>query len=382
MEAAMLRAAIVGCGNIADAHAANLRRIKGVEIAGACDREELMARQLCDRFAIPHCSTDVEELIEMAKPDVVHITTSPQSHYELGSRCLNAGCHVYMEKPFTLNAVEAEELVGLAERKGLKLTAGHDAQFSHSAMRMRELIRSGFLGGAPVHMESTWCYALSDPVYARAFLGNKEHWVRQLPGGLLQNIISHGIARIAELWACDDPRVIAHGFVSPFLRSLGEEEIVDELRVIMSNEAGMTAYFTFSSQMKPVLQEFKVYGPKNGLLLDEGQQILRRLRGQKFKSYADRFLPQVILAGQGISNAARNARLFLKGDFHMDSGKKYLIEAFYRSIAGGGPLPISYREILLTARVMDSIFSQLNSRAGQDRGVVESSVATVCGQAG
>jgi hypothetical protein len=52
-------------------------------------------------------------------------------------------------------------------------------------------------------------------------------------------------------------------------------------------------------------------------------------------------------------------RLFAAGDFHMKSGMKFLIESFYRSIADNTPGPISYREILLTARIMDSIFAQL-----------------------
>ena len=59
---------------------------------------------------------------------------------------------------------------------------------------MRALVGRGYLGGAPVHMESYYCYDLTQPGYARALLGDKQHWVRRLPGKLLQNIISHGIA--------------------------------------------------------------------------------------------------------------------------------------------------------------------------------------------
>src|SRR5437867_3676213 len=88
------------------------------------------------------------------------------------------------------------ELVGVCDRE--LLTARHDDQFGHAARRMRALIQSGYLGGAPVHMESYFCYDLADPEYARALLGDKRHWVRRLPGKLLQNTISHGIARIAE----------------------------------------------------------------------------------------------------------------------------------------------------------------------------------------
>src|SRR5580704_11779749 len=100
---------------------------------------------------------------------------------------------------------------------------------------MRGLVESGYLGGPAVHMESYYGYDLGDPSYARALLGDRQHWVRRLPGQLLHNIISHGVARIAEFLTSDDPQVIAHGFVSPLLSGIGETEIVDELRVIVSD---------------------------------------------------------------------------------------------------------------------------------------------------
>ena len=216
-------------------------------------------------------------------------------------------------------------------------------------------------------MESYYCYDLTNRSYARALLGDKQHWVRKLPGGLLQNIISHGIARIAEFLTSDDPQVIAHGFVSPLLKGIGETEIVDELRVIISDGERTTAYFTFSSQMRPSLHEFRIYGPKNGLVLDQSHEILLRLRGAKFKSYADQFIPPVLFAKQHLGNLVGNARLFLGRDFHMDSGMKFLIESFYRSIRDDAPVPIPYREILLTSRIMDAIFEQARACLSQDR---------------
>src|SRR5437879_3277340 len=107
-----LRVAIVGCGKIADSHAAQIQRIKGCDLVGVCDREELMARQLAERFQAEGYFDDLSRLLEESKPDVVHITTPPPSHFELARHCLEHGCHVYVEKPFTLDAREAEELVG------------------------------------------------------------------------------------------------------------------------------------------------------------------------------------------------------------------------------------------------------------------------------
>lgn len=360
----MLKAGIIGCGKIADSHASQIIRIPGLEIAGVCDQEPLMARQLAQRFPIKASYSDLSQFLEEARPDVVHITTPPASHYEIAHLCIERGCHVYIEKPFTVTAAEASNLIELANKNGVKVTAGHNYQFTHAANMMRRLIQEGYLGDRIVHMESYYGYDLSDPAYARALLGNKQHWVRKLPGGLLQNTISHGIARIAEYLTGNGTQVIASGTASPLLRSLGETEICDELRVIITEETRVSAYFTFSSQMKPILQEFRVFGNRNGLVLDQNHEIVVKLRGAKYKSYADFFVPPVQFSRQYLSNILRNQKLFLRRELHMEMGMLNLMQRFYASISEGTPAPISDGEILRTARIMDEIFRQLNdSRA-------------------
>jgi len=369
----MLRIAIVGCGKIADQHAEQIPLIPDCGIVAVCDREELMARQLQERLNVPSHFTEVRELLDKARPDVVHITTPPQSHYPLGKICLEAGCNVYIEKPFTLNIVEAEQLIALAESKNLKLTVGHNAQFSHAALRMRSLVGEGYLGGPPVHMESYYCYNLGDAAYAKALLGDPYHWVRTLPGGLLQNTISHGISKIAEFFTSDYPEVLVFGFTSPLLKSIGETKIIDELRVVV-HDGGTTAYFTFSSRMRPSLHQLRLYGPRNGLIVDEQQQTVIKVRGAAYKSYLEQFLPPWSFAKQYIANSLGNMRKFLKSDFQAGYGMGVLMKSFYRSITQGTQLPIPYKEILRTSRIMDDIFSQLGS-APSDTRIVERETA-------
>ncbi len=369
----MLKVAIVGCGKMADQHAEQIVLISGCEIVGVCDREELMARQLQERLNVGAYFTGVQDLLDKAKPDVVHITTPPQSHYPLGKLCLQAGCHVYIEKPFTVNAAEAENLISLAEHKNLKLTVGHNAQFTHAAVRMRRLVEEGYLGGPPVHLESYYCYDLRDAGYAKALLGDSHHWVRKLPGGLLQNVISHGISKIAEFLTGESPEVVAYGFTSPLLRNIGETEIIDELRVILHDDV-TTAYFTFSSQMRPPLHQLRLFGPRNGLVMDDDQLTVIRVKGSRYKSYLEQFVPPWDYAKQYIGNSLGNMTKFLKADFQTGYSMKVLIRNFYRSITDGLPLPIPYKEILRTSRIMDEIFSQLSSaqnamRAGHSRNV-------------
>ena len=354
----MLKVAIVGCGKIADAHAGEIQRINGANIVAVCDREPLMAMQLAERFDIPQRFGDIQHLLEEATPDVVHITTPPESHFPL-RWLVSKGALTFMSKSlFTLNFADAEVLLRAATRMGLKVTVGHDDQFRHVARRMRDLVATGYLG-RPVHMEAFYCASLDDPVYAKALLGDSEHWVRRLPGKLLHNLISHGVARIAEYFTGDSQQVIAHGFVSPFLTSIGETDIIDELRVLVNQNNELTAHFTFSSQMRPSMREFRIYGTRNGLLLDPDHETLIKLPGSRFKSYAETFIPPVQFARQYWSNVTTNVRTFLRNDLHMKAGMKFLIESFYRSITDGTPVPIPYSEILLTAKLMDSIFSQL-----------------------
>jgi predicted dehydrogenase len=360
-----IRVGIVGCGKIADEHADAIRYVPDVEICGVCDTEELMARQLAERYQVQQYFSDAAEMLAKAKPLVVHITTPPQSHYRLARMCLETGSHVFLEKPFTVTATEAKELIGLASERKLKLTVGHNHQHSVVATEMRDLISKGFLGGPPIYMESTFSQDLGSD-YTMAFLGDKTHWVRALPGKLMHNVISHGVCKIAEYLSGEQPQVKVHGQVSRPLRDRAEFEIIDELRAIIWDEEGTTAYFTFSSQIKPGRHEFRVFGPKNFLLADHSHQVLIKGMTRSYKSYLNNFVPPFLYGMQHIANGARNVRRFIRNQFHADLGRRCLIRGFYSSITNGTPLPISTREILLTARIMDAIFAQLSPPAVQD----------------
>jgi len=361
----MLRIALIGCGKIADQHVQAIQRISDCQIVAVCDRELLMARQLGERFSVSECFSDSAEMLKATTPDVVHITTPPQSHFLLAAQCFEAGCHVYLEKPFTITADEAEELIHLADRRGLRITAGHNLQFTLEMIEMRRLVQGGFLGGTPVHLESHFSYSLGDTSYVGPLLGNREHWVRQLPGQLFHNIISHGIAKLAEFLDGESIEIIARAEQSAQLQKLGGQEILDELRVLLRDGNGTTAFFCFSTQINPGLNQLRIYGPVNSMIVDHASGSLVRNKNHPWKSYLTYFGPPVVSAKDHFTNAARNVIDFLRGRLHQDAGMKELVERFYASIRAGGPPPIPYREIVLTARIMDEIFAQIYPSRGQ-----------------
>jgi len=354
----MLRIGIVGCGRVADQHVQAIHRIPGCEIVALCDREPLMARQLGERFGVLACFSDLKEMLHVVSPDVVHITTPPQGHYSLAAECLNAGSHVYVEKPFTITAGEAEAVVQLAEDRGLRATVGHNYQFTLEMLEMRRLVKEGFLGGKPAHLESYWSYDLGDLTYASAFLINRTHWVRQLPGQLFHNLISHGIAKVAEFLDDELTEIVATADQSEQLRSLGTGQILDELRVVIRDKTGTTAFFCFSTQIKG-LNQLRIYGPTNSMIADIITGSLTRSTNRSYKSYLTYFVPPVKVAREHLRNARMNVLNFLRRRLYQDFGMKELIERFYNSIRLGDPPPIPYREILLTARIMDEIFAQI-----------------------
>jgi len=362
----MLRVAIVGCGKIADQHVQAIHRIPDCRIVAVCDRELLMARQLGERWGIAATFADVTEMLKSSDLDVVHITTPPQGHFELAKRCLESGRHVYVEKPFTVTAAEADSLVRLAESRSLKMTAGHNYQFSREMLEMRHLVGQGFLGGPPVHVESYFSYDLGDWSYVGPLLGSRDHWVRRLPGQLLHNVISHGIAKLAEFLGDDLTDIVAVADQSPRLRSLGGDEILDELRVLIRDKSGATASFCFSTQMRPGLNELRIYGPVNSIVVDQTSGSLIRRKSRSYKSYLSFFIPPLENAREHFRNARRNVADFVARRLYHDFGMTELIGLFYRSITTGQAPPIAYREIVLTSRIMDEIFAQIYGAKAED----------------
>jgi len=327
-----------------------------------CDREPLMARQLAERFRIDRCFSDVAELLRVIHPDVVHITTPPQSHFDLARPCLEAGSHVYLEKPFTVTSAEAEGVINLARRCGRHVTAGHNYQFTPEMMSMRKLVADGFLGGRPVHIESHWSYDLADMSYVGPLLGDPDHWVRRLPGGLLHNIISHGVARLAEFLDDELDEVVTLAHQSERLKSLGGQELNDELRLMIRDRVGTTASFCFSTQAKPGPNQLRVFGPENSITVDLVSGTVMQQRGRSYKSYLTYVMPPLVAARQHFANARRNLYDILRWRLYQDSGVTELVRRFHRSVTANEAPPISYREILLTARIMDQAFSAMNAR--------------------
>lgn len=353
-----LKVAIVGCGKIADGHVEEIQKLPSLgRVVACCDLEPLMAEQLASRYAIPRYYSDFDQMLERERPDVVHVTTPPGPHLALTTRALEAGCHVYVEKPLTLRHEEAEELVRRVEAAGKKMTIGYTYLFDPPALAMRELIAEGVLG-EPVHVESYYGYNLAGP-FGKALLGDASHWVHGLPGKLFHNNIDHMLYKMIEHLPDVRPTPLATSATRRAER-FGDrrDHMHDELRVLLQGER-VTGYGMFSSHARPALHLVRVHGTKNTLEIDYTSRTVTVQSSPKLPSAIGRIVPAFETALAFAREGAKNVVRFAKADYHFFSGLSHLIAAFYRAVGEGAPLPIPYSDMLRISWMMDAIFAQL-----------------------
>jgi predicted dehydrogenase len=355
---APLKVAVVGCGKIADGHVEEIQKMPDrARVVAVCDREILLAEQIGVRYGIAGRYDRFEELLDRERPDVVHVTTPPQSHLPLARTAIDAGCHVYVEKPFALSHDEARALLDHAEAARKKVTVGYFSYFDPPALAMREMIREGLLGEA-VHVESFYGYDLRGP-FGAALLADQSHWVHRLPGKLFHNIIDHMLNKVMEFVTDDAPRVHAFASVRRAERfGDGRDDLKDELRVVIEG-ARTTGYATFSSHIRPAGQFVRVYGTRNTLHVDYAMRTVTLESAATLPSAVGRLVPAFAQAASFLKEGTRNVLRFARSEFHFFAGMQHLIARFYDSIQTDAPLPIAHRDILRIAAVMDEIFRQV-----------------------
>lgn len=150
---------ILGTGYIAGMFAADLACVPGARLVAVGSRSKEKADAFGRTFGIPHRHGSYAELVQDPHVQVVYIATPASVHKENMLLCLNAGKAVLCEKPFTVNAREAEEVIGLARRKKVFLMEAMWTRFLPAMVKVRELLAAGVIGdvtsltadlGAPV----------------------------------------------------------------------------------------------------------------------------------------------------------------------------------------------------------------------------------------
>ena len=144
----MLRFAVIGYGYWGPNIVRNLRGLEGCQVVGICDQTPAARKRIQAAHAGIPVYSDATELIKSPDVDAVAVITPVWTHYELTKAALENGKHVFVEKPFTSNVAQAEELINLAEQKNLQIMVDHTFLFTGAVRKIKKLLRRWNAGQA------------------------------------------------------------------------------------------------------------------------------------------------------------------------------------------------------------------------------------------
>ncbi|MBZ5723504.1 MAG: Gfo/Idh/MocA family oxidoreductase [Acidobacteriia bacterium] len=142
----MIRVGVIGYGYWGPVVARNFRGTDGCELVAVCDKSPSLlerARKNCPGVQV---TCDAAEVVGSPNIDAVAVITPVWTHFELAKAALENGKHVFVEKPFTSTAAQAEQLIELALSKNLQIMVDHTFLFTGAVRKIRQLIDDGTLG--------------------------------------------------------------------------------------------------------------------------------------------------------------------------------------------------------------------------------------------
>ncbi|MBI4500127.1 MAG: NAD-dependent epimerase/dehydratase family protein [Gemmatimonadetes bacterium] len=348
-----MRVAIVGCGRVAEYHARFIAATPGAELVAVADARLDNARRLAKQYADVAVYQSLTDLLSGTAIDVLHVTTPPAGHASQALAAIARGAHVLVEKPVALAPADAEQIYRCAAEKGVSICPNF-IQLFHPRMREADaMIASGRLGSIR-HCE---CYLGVDLNMRELTEARRLHWSYELPGGVLQNYITHPLY-LVQRWIGEARQVHVAA------RSFGNlpQGLTDHLDVLIEGEGG-TASLTLSFATRPAPYYVKVYG-ENGTVTVDFDALSVMVDGPSALPRSVDRATVNLRRGVRLSRwAFRNVREHLLGRLVPYHGLGVLIPKFYDGIQTGKPAPVPPELALAVSRSEHQVLS----RAGKVR---------------
>ncbi len=137
-----LRVIVIGCGNMGSSHARSYHKLEGFDLVGLVDMFPANREKLAQELGGVAQFDSLEKALSELKPDVAAICTYPDSHAALARQCVEAGVHLFVEKPVATTVAEAEEIVELARSHSRKLVVGYILRQHPAWMKFIEVART------------------------------------------------------------------------------------------------------------------------------------------------------------------------------------------------------------------------------------------------
>ena len=137
---------VIGCGYWGPNLVRNFKALGSCRLKSICDVNENRLRHLCTLYSDIEAHTDASKLINDPEMDAIAIATPVAYHFSLAKAALSAGKHILIEKPLAASSAECEELIEIADEKGVILMSGHTFLYSSPVKKICDIIRAGDIG--------------------------------------------------------------------------------------------------------------------------------------------------------------------------------------------------------------------------------------------
>ncbi len=343
--AGAIRLGIIGCGRVSwERHHPALRRLPEFQVTAVCDLDQDRAARIGKLFGASRSFTSYRAMLEECELDAAAVLTQTAAHTETGVAVLEAGKHLFLEKPIALTAGDANRLIEARERSGRVAQVCFNLRWHRLIRQARELIRQGVVGQVKAIRS----------VYTHDRTGETApDWHRQLSlgGGV---ILNEGVHHY-DLWRYLLDRSVRQVHVLSRPSSVYE----DETSVISASlDGGVLATGVFSFLSGPN-SEVEVFGDRGRLLIS-----LYRFDGLQF--YSSRTYP-----GNSVDRLKRGARAVLAlpaliSDVRNGGGFQATFAAcwrsFGRSVLEGMPVGCTLEDGLSALHV--ALASAVSARTG------------------
>ena len=143
---ALIKFGVIGYGYWGPNVVRNLDRLDETKVVAVCDQSAAARRKAAKAYPGVLVTDDAAALMSSPEIDAIAVVTPVWTHYELAKAALQNGKHVFVEKPFTSNAAQAQELIELASEKNLKIMVDHTFLFTGAVQKIKQLLQEGALG--------------------------------------------------------------------------------------------------------------------------------------------------------------------------------------------------------------------------------------------
>lgn len=124
----------------------NIDHLEGADVVAVCDKSAVAQKRVSKLYPQVDITADPTELVTSPYIDAIAVVTPVWTHYELAKAALQNGKHIFVEKPFTSNVAQAEELIELAASKNLKIMVDHTFLFTGAVKKIKQLLDDDALG--------------------------------------------------------------------------------------------------------------------------------------------------------------------------------------------------------------------------------------------